>query len=68
MRFEIAHQPSTAISTAHVDLAEKIQTDGGAMISMDSGISIETKPKSRNQGAFLSRLMPRLPDSNTSSA
>ncbi|VAV96321.1 hypothetical protein MNBD_ACTINO01-1396, partial [hydrothermal vent metagenome] len=45
MRFDIAHQPSYAITTAHLDAGESIQTEGGAMVSMDSGITIETKAK-----------------------
>jgi len=45
MRFEIAHQPSYAITTAHLDPGESIQTEAGAMVSMDSGLSIETKAK-----------------------
>jgi len=45
MRFDIAHQPSYAITTAHLDAGESIQTEGGAMVSMDPGITIETKAK-----------------------
>lgn len=45
MRFEIAHQPSFAIATAHLDPGEKIHTEGGAMVSMDTGITIETKAR-----------------------
>jgi len=45
MRFDIAHQPSYAITTAHLDPGEILQAEGGAMVSMDSGISIETKAK-----------------------
>ena len=45
MRFEIAHQPSYAITTAHLDPGESLQTEGGAMVSMDPGITIETKAK-----------------------
>jgi uncharacterized protein (TIGR00266 family) len=52
MRFEIAHQPSYAITTAHLDPGESLQTEGGAMVSMDPGISIETKAK----GGFLKSL------------
>ena len=45
MRFDIAHQPSYAITTAHLDPGETLQTEGGAMVSMDPGITIETKAK-----------------------
>ncbi len=45
MRFDIAHEPSYAITTAHLDAGESILTEGGAMVSMDSGITIETKAK-----------------------
>lgn len=49
MRFEIAHQPSYAITTAHLDAGESLVTEGGAMVSMDPGISLETKAR----GGFL---------------
>ena len=52
MRFDIAHQPSYAIVTAHLDPGETIRTEGGAMVSMDAGITIETKA----QGGFLKSL------------
>ena len=45
MRFDIAHQPSYAITTVHLDAGESIQTEGGAMVSMDAGITIGTKAK-----------------------
>jgi len=45
MRFDIAHQPSYAITTAQLDPGESLQTEGGAMVSMDSGITIETKAR-----------------------
>jgi uncharacterized protein (TIGR00266 family) len=43
MQFDIAHQPSYAIVTARLDPGESLQTEGGAMVSMDGGIEIETK-------------------------
>lgn len=46
MRFEIAHQPSYAIATAFLDPGENLQAEAGAMVSMDSSISIETKARS----------------------
>lgn len=49
MQFEIAHQPSYAIVTARLEPGETIQAEGGAMVSMDAGIDIETKAK----GGFL---------------
>lgn len=52
MHFDIAHQPSYAIVTAHLEPGESIQTEGGAMVSMDAGITIETKAK----GGFLKSL------------
>lgn len=45
MQFDIAHQPSYAIVTAHLDPGESLHTEGGAMVSMDGGIDIETKAK-----------------------
>lgn len=52
MQFDIAHQPSYAIVTARLDPGETIRTEGGAMVSMDTGITIETKA----QGGFLKSL------------
>jgi len=45
VRFEIAHQPSYAITTAYLNPGEELQTEAGAMVSMDTGIVIETKAK-----------------------
>ena len=52
MQFDIAHQPSYAIVTAHLEPGESLQTEGGAMVSMDSGMTIETKAR----GGFLKSL------------
>ena len=52
MQFDIAHQPSYAIVTAHLDPGESLQAEGGAMVSMDAGIEIETKAT----GGFLKSL------------
>ena len=52
MKFEIAHQPSYAITTVHLDAGESLVAEGGAMVSMDPGISLETKAK----GGFLKSL------------
>ena len=52
MQFDIAHQPSYAIVTARLDPGESLQTEGGAMVSMDGGIEIETKAT----GGFLKSL------------
>jgi uncharacterized protein (TIGR00266 family) len=45
MEFDISHQPSYAIVTAHLGAGESLQAEGGAMVSMDPGISIETKAR-----------------------
>jgi uncharacterized protein (TIGR00266 family) len=45
MEFDISHQPSYAIVTAHLRAGESLQAEGGAMVSMDPGISIETKAR-----------------------
>ncbi len=52
MQFEIAHQPSYAITTAHLDPGESLVTEGGAMVSMDTSFELETKAK----GGFLKSL------------
>jgi uncharacterized protein (TIGR00266 family) len=45
MEFDISHQPSYAIVAAHMGPGEAIQAEGGAMVSMDPGISVETKAR-----------------------
>jgi uncharacterized protein (TIGR00266 family) len=52
MRFEIAHQPSYAITTAYLDPGESLVTEGGAMVSMDTTFELETKAR----GGFLKSL------------
>ena len=52
MRFDISHQPSYAIVDAHMEPGELIRAEGGAMVSMDAGITVETKA----QGGFLKSL------------
>ena len=45
MRFEIAHQPSFAIATAHLDPGDSVLAEAGAMVSMDTSVEIETKAR-----------------------
>lgn len=52
MRFDISHQPSYAIVDAHMEPGELIRAEGGAMVSMDAGITVETKAR----GGFLKSL------------
>ena len=52
MRFDISHQPSYAIVDAHMDPGELIRAEGGAMVSMDAGITVETQAR----GGFLKSL------------
>ena len=52
MRFEISHQPSYAITTAHLDAGESIVTEAGAMVFTDSDITLETKAR----GGFMKSL------------
>jgi uncharacterized protein (TIGR00266 family) len=52
MRFDISHQPSYAIVDAHMEPGELIRAEGGAMVSMDAGVTVETKAR----GGFLKSL------------
>jgi uncharacterized protein (TIGR00266 family) len=52
VRFDISHQPSYAIVDAHMDPGELIRAEGGAMVSMDAGITVETQAR----GGFLKSL------------
>jgi uncharacterized protein (TIGR00266 family) len=45
MHFDIAHQPSYAIATAHMDPGESVLAEAGAMVAMDTSIQIETKAR-----------------------
>jgi len=52
IRFEIAHQPSFAITTAYLDPGESLVTEGGAMVFKDTDITLETKAR----GGFMKSL------------
>jgi uncharacterized protein (TIGR00266 family) len=52
IRFEIAHQPSFAITTAHLDPGESLVAEAGAMVFKDTDITLETKAR----GGFMKSL------------
>ena len=52
MRFEIAHQPSYAIATAHLEQGESVVAEAGAMVAMDTSIEIKTQAR----GGFMKSL------------
>ncbi len=45
MKTEILYRPSYALAVVKLDAQESIQAEGGAMVSMTSGIQIETKAR-----------------------
>ena len=45
MKTEILYRPSYALAVVKLDAQESIQAEGGAMVSMTSGVQIETKAR-----------------------
>jgi uncharacterized protein (TIGR00266 family) len=52
MNIEIHHRPSYALAEVSLDEGEVIVAEGGAMVSMDSHITIETSTGSKGEGAL----------------
>ncbi len=50
MRFELTHRPAYALAIVHLDANETCRAEGGAMVSMDSHIAIETRAGREGQG------------------
>ncbi len=52
MQIEIVHQPSYSLAVAKLSPNERIRAEAGAMVSMSSGVTVETKA----EGGFLKSL------------
>ncbi len=52
MQIEIHHRPSYALAEVHLNSGETIVAEGGAMVSMDSHVSIETSAAKQGEGAL----------------
>jgi uncharacterized protein (TIGR00266 family) len=50
MKIEISHRPAYALAVVTLDADEVVVAEGGAMVSMDSHVSIETRAGKKDQG------------------
>ena len=53
MKFDIQHRPSYALAVVHLEAGETVIAEGGALVSRDAGISMETRANSSNGGGGL---------------
>jgi len=52
MQIEVHHRPSYALAEVQLEAGETVVAEGGAMVSMDSHISIETSAGAKGEGAL----------------
>ncbi len=50
MQIDVQHRPSYALAVVSLDAGETVVAEGGAMVSMDSHISIETSAGKKGEG------------------
>jgi uncharacterized protein (TIGR00266 family) len=60
MKFDIQHRPSYALAVVHLDAGETVIAEGGALVSRDASISMETRANSTGGGGIMSGLMSGL--------
>jgi uncharacterized protein (TIGR00266 family) len=60
MRFEIQHQPSYALAIVHLQAGETVVAEGGALVSRDAGISMETRAGAEKGGGLMKGLVSGL--------
>jgi uncharacterized protein (TIGR00266 family) len=60
MNIEIQHRPSFAVADVHLAAGECVISEGGAMISMSSGVTVETSTFSKGGGGGLFKAAKRL--------
>jgi len=63
MKYEIVYKPSYSLLKVELEQGEIISAEAGAMVSMSSGIQIETKAKGGifSPDSFLAWLIPQIP-------
>ena len=50
MRFDIQHRPVYAMAIVHLEAGETVVAEGGAMVSMDTHITLETSAAKKDEG------------------
>ncbi|MFT4625201.1 MAG: hypothetical protein ACI8PZ_003867 [Myxococcota bacterium] len=50
MRIDVHHRPAYALAEVHLDTGETVVAEGGAMVSMDSHLSLETSAAKKDEG------------------
>lgn len=50
MQFDIQHRPSYALAVVHLEAGETVVAEGGALVSRDPDISVETSAGKKDQG------------------
>jgi uncharacterized protein (TIGR00266 family) len=50
MRFDIQHRPAYALAVVHLEPNETVVAEGGAMVSMDTHVQMETRAGAAGQG------------------
>ena len=50
MRFDIQHRPAYALAVVHLEANETVIAEGGAMVSMDSHVQLQTSAGAPGQG------------------
>ena len=50
MRIDVHHRPAFALAEVHLDAGETVVAEGGAMVSMDSHLSMETTAGKKDEG------------------
>jgi uncharacterized protein (TIGR00266 family) len=56
MHVELRHRPAYALAICHLDAGETITAEGGAMVSKDTHVSMETVANAKGGGGILSGL------------
>ncbi len=60
MQIEVHHRPSYALAEVKLETGETIVAEGGAMVSMDTHIKIETTASGKKEGGLMKGLMKGL--------
>jgi uncharacterized protein (TIGR00266 family) len=55
MHFEIKYNPAHSLATAHLNAGESVRAEATAMVSMSSGLSIETNTGPQGGGGFFKK-------------
>ena len=60
MKFEIHHRPSYALAVVDLEVGETVVAEGGALVSRDASISMETRAGADKGGGMMKGLMSGL--------